>query len=1122
MKNKNQNYKKHRGAKMCITIHSLILGIILLSTSYVSAIDNKDPASKNIPSTTEKDVQTQVSGQVVDESGLPLIGVSVIEIGTANGTTTDFDGNYSIEVEEGNELQFSYLGFETVTVPVGSSPTINVTLNESSAQLDEVVVIGFGSRKKKDITGSIATVNAETIGKVEAVSPQYALQGNTAGVRVVNSSGDPNEAPQIFVRGIGTWNGDSQPLYVIDGQIIEPPRAGNEDQISGAGLATPPNLFNLINPGDIESISVLKDASSAAIYGNRGANGVVLITTKKGKKGKPVLEFNSVSSFSTMPTHDVLNTQQYFDITNDMFANNLNPDITIEDQLYGRDAADDAIRLTNFSPQFDPQSPFYISDRTTIDWQDELTRNTAYKQSYDLKVSGATENVDYYLSGSYLDQDQLLEGNDLKRYTAAMNVNARVTKWLKVGVNYKYTNQLSVLTNTNELPDFANAAPWQPLRDPNNEFGFAPVMAPLTYSDQWTRTKLYGQGTNTNQLAINDINRTDFGISRNLGQAYVEIKPLKNLTLRGSINLDYSSQKRFELDIWSQANIFKVNGDDPSNEAPDAPNSLAGLGQRINNVFNYQTDFTATYANLFGKHSLNLTAAVQDQRHETEFLNLQGDNILSLTENPKRNGYSNDLSNNSSIYGWNRRFWFGMVGRASYNYDSKYYLDLSFRRDASSGFDDEYRWGNFYAASGAWRVSAEKFMENVNFLNDLKIRGGYGEAGNDQAAVGRYAFLSGVADLSSTRFGSGNGDALGNLALGTLVNDFPNRELSWETVITTSVGFDAIMFDNHLNLTVEFYKRETDGILQNVRFPPSVQLNDPLFNIGKLENKGVDVQMGYNDAIGDFNYGISGNISFLKNEVTELFNDQPLFTGAGRIEEGRSIGHLWGYRLGGIFQSQAEIDNYFAQFSEETIGNTDFVAPGDMYFLDVGGNPTDVERFYSTTPDGSINSFDRTEIGNTIPGYTYGLNLNAGWKDFDFFASFYGEGDVEKYNSVRASLEGIGGAGPNYLATTLDRWTPSNTNTSIPRAVVGDPAGNNRYSSRFVENAAFFRLNNWQIGYSFSDEILEKMGSDALRNLRFYIGGQNNIYIFKWSGIDPVNDIFPLARSITFGINASF
>lgn len=1085
-------------------------------------IFEEEKVTSNKPQTFVLQQGIQVQGTILDEEGIPLVGANIIEKGTTNGTQTDFDGNFSINVEDVTAvLVVSYIGFSTREIQVGNQVEYNIMLSANASGLDEVVVIGFGERKKKDLTGSIATVNAESIEKVQAVSPQFALQGNTSGVRVVNTSGDPNEGPQIFVRGIGTWNGSSQPLYVIDGQIIEPPRAGNQDEISGQGLSTPPNLFNLINPNDIESISVLKDASAAAIYGNRGANGVILITTKKGKMGKPVIEFNTVTTISNTPAFDMLDTDQYRTLVNEMYANNLNPDITIENQLYGRDADSDATRLESFSPQFDPQSPFYIGSSRTYDWQDELINQQAFSHSYDLKVSGATDKVNYYVSGSYLNQDQVLEGNNLKRYTAAMNINTDITDWLNVGLNYKYTYQLSKLNNTGDLIEFAQVAPWQPLRDAGNGLGFAPVLDPFAYSADWRQAKLYGQGTRTNRLALNSINYRDFTISRNIGQAYVELRPFPSLTLRGSLNFDLSAQTRFTRDVFTEGNIFARDGIDPSTEAPDAPNSLGVLRVRNNDIYNYQSDFTATYSNLFGNHSINLTAAIQDQRHRRTFEDFGGSNLLLLTDDPKKQSFSNDVTNNTSIRGVGERFWFGLVGRLSYNYDSKYYVDFSYRRDASSGFDDDYRWGNFYSASGAWRVTGEKFMENVNFINDLKLRGSYGEAGNDEAAVGQFAFLSGVStSLSSTRFGAGNGDPLGFLYLGSLVNDLANPGLSWETVTTTSAALDAIMFDNKLNLTVEWFKRETDGVLQTVGLPPSTQLSAPLLNIGKLENKGIDVQLGYNDRFGDFNLGLSGNISFLKNEVIELFDNQPLFTGIGRIEEGRSIGHIWGYKVGGIFQTQEEIDAYFSQNPDNTISNSDFVAPGDMYFQDIGGAPTEEERFYSTTPDGVIDSFDQTEIGNTIPGYTYGFNLNLSWKGFDLFAGFYGEGDVDRYNDARSTFESM--AGPtNFWTKTLNRWTPSNTNTSIPRAVIGDPAGNNRFSSRYVESAAFFRLNNWQLGYSLSQRTLDSIGG-TLKKIRIYVGGQNNIYVSNWSGLDPVNDTFPLPRTLIFGMNVSF
>jgi TonB-dependent starch-binding outer membrane protein SusC len=1065
-----------------------------------------------------------VSGTVVDDSDEGLPGVNVLVKGTTTGTITNVEGEYSLQVPSSDAvLVFSSIGFQPQEVTVGNQSTIDVTMVPDVEQLDEVVVVGFGERKRKDLTGSIATVGSKEIEQVQMASPQFALQGNAAGVRVVNASGDPNEAPQIFVRGIGTWNGDAQPLYVIDGQIIEPPRAGNEDVISGAGLRTPPNLFNLINPNDIESISVLKDASAAAIYGSRGANGVVLITTKKGKTGKPTVEMNARSGVQNIPTYDMLNTQQFVDLAQEMYANNANPDITIENQLYGRNEPSDETRLIAFSPQFDPESPYYISDRTTYDWQDELVRNNAINQSYDVKVSGATDAINYYISAGLFNQEGMMLGNDLTRYTGAVNLNANITNWLKIGVNYKYTHQESLLNDRGELQDFADVSPWQPLRDPNNEFGYAPAITPFAFGDNWVPAKIYGQGSNPNFLALSNLDYRSFNLDRQLGQFYAEISPIKSLTIRGSLNLDYTTQERDELSTPSRTNIFKPTGLDPTQAAPNAPNSLGNLSHRINNIFNYQADLSVNYNKTFAeKHNLTATAVVQDQRHLRETMDFSGANLQNIDdENPELLGYSGDVSNNNSFYGWDRRFWFGMVGRVNYDYDSKYYLDVSFRRDASNGFDDDFRWGNFYAVSGAWRISSESFMDGLTFLDDLKIRGGWGEAGNDQAAVGNYAFLSGTSGVSSYRWGSGNGDPIGNFTPGTRVADFPNPNLSWEVVTTTYVGFDALLLDNKINLTFEWYNRTTDGILQSVVLPYSVGTLNPLFNIGQLENRGVDIQMGYNNRIGEFNYGISGNISFLENEVTDLYEDQPLETGFGRVEEGRSIGHLWGYKVGGTFQTQAEVDAYFDQFDDQTVGNNDFVAPGDLYFQDVGGNPTEEERFYSTTPDGLINNFDRTEIGKTIPSYTYGMNLSAGWKGLDLSMNFYGEGDVDRVNSARRRFENMSGAGTNSFSSVQNRWTPQNTNTDMPRAIVGDPAGNNRFSDRWVESAAFFRLNNWQLGYTLPTSALESMGN-VISSLRIYVGGQNNIYAFRWRGIDPVNDEFPLPRAYNVGLNVRF
>lgn len=1075
--------------------------------------------------------QRELSGRVTSSDGEHLEGVTVRVQNSTIVTSTDASGAYRVAApSESLTLTFSLLGFESQQVVVGPAQmSVDVVMRPSISDLDEVVVVGFGERRRGDLTGSISTVTAADIGRIPQASPQFALQGHTTGVRVAPVSGNPNDAPQIFIRGVGTWNGSSQPLYVVDGQIFEPPREGNEDVIGSSALRTPPNIFNLINANDIESISVLKDASAAAIYGSRAANGVVLITTKRGKSERPIIELDVNMGIQSMPTFSMLNTEQYVQFVQEMYQNNRNPDVSIERNLYGRDEPNDAVRLTSFNPQFDPQSPYYISDRTTYKWQDELVEQNAFNQNHSLRVSGATDRVDYYVSGGYFDQDGAINGNNLKRLTGAINVNVKATDWAKIGVNYKYTNQRSVNFG-GDLEQLAVAPPWQPIYDPNDPTGFERVIDPFLFGSQWQGLKKYGQGSIPNVRAQREYNTLHFDLDRNFAQLYLELKPLKGLMLRGSLNFDYTKQDRWQVDQYPIANYFSPAGQDPREVNPNAPNSQGRLGHRINNTFNYQSDFTATYDRVFAsKHNLNLVVGVQDQRHRREILDITGGNLTNIPDNPRYIGFGGDLANNNGFYGWNHRFWFGMVGRASYHYDSRYYLDLSLRRDASNGFAKDYRWGKFFAASGAWRVSSEPFF-NVDFVDDLKIHGGWGQAGNDEAAVGRYAFLSGVNTGSTTyRWGSGNGDAIGNMNLGAVVNDFPNPTLSWEVASTINIGFDALMLNNRLNVTAEWYKRRTNGILQTVSLPFSVGTNNPLFNIGELENKGVDLSVGYRDKAGDFSYGISGNISFLSNVVTKLYNDQPLLISGlhrrhgdnvVRVEEGRSIGAIWGYKVGGMFQTQQEIDEHFANTPDNSVTNVNHVAPGDLYFQDVQGNPTDEEPFYSTTPDGRVNDFDRTEIGNVLPGYTYGLNLNFGWKGLDLIMNFYGEGDVDRVNSSRRRLESMSGV-HNQLATTLDRWTPTNTNTTVPRVSGSDPAGNNRISDRWVEDASFFRLNTWQLGYSLPASALNAL-RNRISSLRVFVGGHNNIYLHRWSTLDPINDTYPLPRSFTFGLNARF
>ena len=1086
--------------------------------------------------------QQQITGKITDDKGEALPGASVVVSGTTTGTITDIDGNYALTVpSDAKTVDVSFVGMKTMTVDINNRSVIDVQLIPDVGQLDEVVVIGYGERQKKDLTSSISVMNAKAIEESPYLSPELAMQGRMAGVRVVNNSGSPNSAPQIFVRGIGTFAGESQPLYVVDGQIITQIHAGNRD-----GTNTQTNLWNMIDPNDIESISVLKDASAAAIYGNRAANGVILITTKRGKIGTPKVEFNTRTGFSTFPTFDVLNTQELEELTVEAWSNNANPNVTLNENLYGRNVSTIA-RLNGYAPVLDPQSPFYLggSNAPTYDWQEEVINRTAALQDYDVKISGATENFDYYFSVGYATQEhQVKGGGDVERYNITSNINSHLGKYISTGATIRigYNN---VDRQAGQLYEYARVSPWQPLYEgdapgiygnpnPEDVRGLGWAVGSVPYVDSipgaWNMVKLYGEQTKINSIAQRDLNYAWSPEIRNMGQGYIKITPLEGLSIRGGLSIDHVfTARRSVTDIREV--YFSYQSTDPSAAGDGTGTTLGSAGVRQFRRLNYQADLTVNYNRTFGEHTIDATFIAQDSYYKSvteDFSNTQTNGTLD----PDRILWTNDATSISFLARY-EGFWYGYAGRLSYSYGGKYYLDASLRRDASSGFpeDKDLRWGIFPAVSGAWRISDESFF-SVPFINNLKIRGGWGQAGNDENAVGRFAYLSTVANQGSYAFGSGaNGRAWGPYQQSILLTSFPNKGLSWETGTTSYVGFDAVMLNNKFNASIEFYNKVTSGILQSVVLPFVVGTLDPLQNIGEVSNRGIDIELDYSGNLSDFQYNIGGNIAFVKNEVTSLYEGAPIQTGLGRVEEGRSIGHIWGYKVGGIFQSDQEVLDHFdgvtmsdTQHDNDANDQPLYVEAGDMWFQNIGRAATseelDMGIYYSTELDSVINQWDQTELGKTIPSFTYGLNLSGTWKGFDVSLNWYGEVGAYGYNSERADLESMQSRGVNQFRTTLDRWTETNPSNEMPRAVAGDPAGNLRTSDRFVERKDFFRLQNWTIGYSLPQRVISNI--DFLSRLRVYIGGQNNLYFFRWTGVDPVASRTPLPRSVWFGTNISF
>ena len=1075
-----------------------------------------------------------VSGKVTDpDTKNPLANVSVVRKGSSAGVVTNEGGNYTISIPAGSTLIFTYLGYAPEEIKVTKSGTVNISLSLRAKNLDEVVVIGYGTRQKKDVTGAVSVVGAKDIEKSTAMTPELALQGRTPGVFIESGGGQPSARPTIRIRGSNTF-GFSEPLYVIDGVPIYEGGAG----VTGGGIGdirSPINIFSLINPNDIESMTVLKDASSAAIYGVRASNGVILITTKKGRSGRPRVEVSTSTGIQNIrKTKDVLNTQQYFQLLNEAYANNPDANTTFAQK---------------FGPLYDATSSKYVGNGPTYDWQKELLNKDALIQDYTAKVSGGSEAMSYYFSGGYAKTESPLKANNLKRYSVAVNLDAKISKYVSAGLNIRLI-QSEALDNTGaSLEDMMSTIPFQPFYDKNDPTGFAPTGAgtiipnpaydPTLLSpgapfilDGGSADLLWGAQTRYNAFALQALNKRSYKLLNTLGSAYIQVEPITGLRLKGTIGGAYYLSYRTQ---------FSNNESWRFQQPPGSPfgatqNQFAKgtLGERNTITTNLNKELTLNYNHTFKTdHSVDiiLGASQQFARWNVSDLSGQVDNVDPQywgisNRAPNTNGFSSILQEDALI---------GYVGRISYKYKDKYYLDGTVRRDGSSRLAPGQKWDNFPSFAVAWRISKEDFFPKKTFIDDLKLRGGWGRLGNFQSA-GYYEFLSTVSGSSDYSFGSGNGNGVGIVTSGAALPGFANTSLTWEKIKETSAGFDAALFNNRVSFTAEYYNKITYDVIQSVSLPPNtgIQSNADL-NVAQVRNRGIELQLGYNQKFGNINFSASGNITTVNNKVLKLNGGNPIGNEFGRIEEGYSMFYLWGHKVGGIFQTQAEIDAWRAAHADQNIGQdpTDVsqgyqYKPGDMYFQDVYGNPRDAKERYHPSPDSLINDNDRTYLGKTIPGYYYGFSVAADYKGIDLSIFFQGVGDVQRYNGIRSGLESMGGPA-NQWASTLDRWTPTNHSTTMPRAVFEDPAAATRFSSRFVENASYLRLKNVQIGYSLPKTVLGNLG--FIQNLRLYVSGVNLLTFTKWSGLDPEADsgagpnginVIPPTRQFLFGVNATF
>ncbi|TXK36728.1 TonB-dependent receptor [Pontibacter qinzhouensis] len=972
-----------------------------------------------------------VGGTVSDNTGTGLPGVTVMVKGTSVGAATDLDGRYALTIPAGQEnaiLVFSFVGYLTQEVPVGNRANINVSLVSDSKLLDEVVVVGYGTQSKRDVTGSVASVKMDDVRSLPVPDAGQALQGRAAGVQVI-TSGAPGSNATIRVRGTSTIN-NSDPLVVIDGVPTDLP-------------------LNAINPDDIASMDILKDASAAAIYGSRGAAGVVLITTKRGEAGKGRLEFRAYTAIQqATSTVEMLNSAQFATLHNEIMANN--------GQLQNPAYADPA------------------SITTSTDWLGEYFR-AAPQQNYSVSYAGGTEKSSFYASGTYTDQDGIVINNGYKRYTFSLNSDNKFLSWFKLSNNLLLSHDKKT-SGTIDIRNPMAALPVQPLSNPDG-----------TWSGPEGQSSWYGDVRNPVGQALENSNTT-------LGY---------NALANVSGEFTITPQLIFKTTAGIQAAFWDSRSWTPKYAWKPIANEFSTLFQQNNKSITRLWDNFLTYDASFGdKHHLTVLAGTSAQDNRFDQINAARQDFISDAAQQLDNGTINLPS------GGNASDWalFSFLGRINYSFDDKYLITANLRRDASSRFGANNRWGTFPSASAKWRISEEDFFREVNWLSDLSVRAGYGVTGNQN--IGNYAYASRLSVGQAT---------FNNTVVNSVVPVvLPNANVRWEEVEQSNIGLDAALFNGRINLTVDAYIKNTNNMLVPMNVPVTTGYSDifvPSINFGKVRNRGFEVAVNTYNITGAFEWNTNLNFSVNENEILNLNGDVPLYGGIEQVlrqKNGFPINSFYGFVMNGIFQSQEEVNNYALQQQGADLFNS--TGPGDVKFLDINN-------------DGLINDFDRTYIGNPNPRLTFAMNNTFAWNGFDFSVFLQGVQGNDIFHANRIFQEGMAVA-QNQTTAVLDRWTPNNPSSSTPRAIFNDPNKNTRVSTRFVEDGSYLRVKNVTLGYNLPQSII---GRAKMSLVRIYVSGQNLFTFTNYTGFDPevgINgvdlSVYPLSRTLSAGINVGF
>lgn len=993
-----------------------------------------------------------ITGTVTDANSEPLVGVNVLVKGTTTGAITDIDGNFSVSGKKGSTLVFSYIGMLTQEV-VYKGTALRVVMKDDSKALEEVVVIGYQTVKKSDLTGAVAVVDTKEMKKSAAGTLVSQMQGLATGINV-RSSGRAGEDASIEIRGVGSLSNNS-PLWVIDGMITDP----------GVDF----------NPADAESIQILKDASAAAIYGSRAANGVIIVTTKKGTKGPMKVNVSVKETLEWSPKFDLMNAAEY---------------IKYNDIAYN-EAIKDGIATVNSTQKH---------SQYDTNWQDEVLK-TALVQDYNVSLSGGGDSGSYFVSAGYYNNDGVSYGNTFDRYSFRVNTQGK-KGWFSFGENLAYSLTNTDPNQTNTYNDFLRMMPTIPIYDENNPGGYG-----------------YGDAAKYNTFGVNPIAREDleyrhFRQNRLNGSLWLEFKPFEFLSYKFNGGIDLY----FYENSW-----FRGEGNWTQNQEHRDPESQKAR----DNTYNMLIEHTLNFNKDFGKHHVDAVVGTTYQHHEWEGLwasrlnfpmTGNGDYFTVLNAGQSNQQNSNSISENAMI---------SYLGRANYVYDDKYYLTATFRRDGTSRLAKENRWGNFPSFSGAWRISKEEFFD-VPWINDLKIRGNWGRLGN--SSIGDWDYIGTINQSIVTVFG-------GAIVPGSTQVKLVNAGLVWETKETVNVGFDASFLNQRLTVSAEYYNSKTSDVLAETPIAISTgnQGGSPWKNAASLRNKGFEFTFGWKDQISGFKYSALLNVTTMDNEVLSLGRDGSernfIDSGQARTEPGRSLAEFYLRKTDGIFRTQEEIDNYVTKGNHVPGPNEDKVPAGTPIMIE-GKRPQlgDV-KYLDLNDDGRITDIDRDYCGSPWAKMQMSLVLNAEWKNFDFSMMWNGQFGNKIYNVSRWQGR-LFADNSNYIRFEKgEEPYQVNPNSNTPRIIYGD-FRNSRDADRFLENGSYFRMKNISIGYNFKQKWLTNLG---VEKLRLFATGSNLITITGYSGLDPdfkgANSVwnsgtdsfaYPNTRSVMFGLDLTF